>query len=164
MGLQPILRRVWALRGQRPVVEVEPRYEWTYLYGFVQPESGETYWLLLPQVTIALFNLALAEFAKAVGAGADKLILLVVDGAGWHTSGQVKVPQGIQLVQLPAYSPELQPAEKLWPLSNEGVANRHFKSLDELEAAQVERCRALATHHTLVRSHTLFEWWPRLLC
>lgn len=164
MGLQPILRRVWALRGQRPVVAVEPRYEWTYLYGFVQPESGQTYWLLLPKVNIALFNLALAEFAKAMGAGEDKLILLVMDGAGWHTSEQVQVPQGIQLVQLPAYSPELQPAEKLWPLSNEGIANRHFKSLDELETLQAERCRTLSNHQSLVRAHTLFQWWPRLLC
>ncbi len=40
VGLKPIVRRVWAKRGERPVVVVHPRYEWTYVYGFVRPESG----------------------------------------------------------------------------------------------------------------------------
>ena len=162
LGLQPILRKVWSLRGKRPVVKVEPRYAWLYLYGFVQPQSGQTFWLLLPQVNTSIFNIALQEFAKDVGAGMDKQILLVMDGAGWHTSGEVTVPEGIELIQLPAYSPELQPAEKLWPLSNEGIANRHFKDLAELEEAQSERCRALLEQPALISTYTLFSWWPRV--
>ena len=162
--MQPILPKVWARRGQRPVVKVEQRYEWLYLYGFVQPESGQTFWLLLPYVNTAVFNLALREFAQDVGAGADKQIVLVMDGAGWHTAEEVAVPEGLHLSQLPAYSPELQPAEKLWPLSNEGVANRYFKNLDELETAQVERCCRLMEQPALIRAHTLFEWWPKIAC
>ena len=162
LGLQPILRKVWSLRGKRPVVKVEPRYAWLYLYGFVQPQSGQTFWLLLPQVNTSIFNIALQEYAKDVGAGMDKQILLVMDGAGWHTSGEVTVPEGIELIQLPAYSPELQPAEKLWPLSNEGIANRHFKDLAELEEAQSERCRALLEQPALISTYTLFSWWPRV--
>jgi hypothetical protein len=44
VGLRPILRRVWAARGQRPVAIVRPRYEWTYVYAFVRPATGEAYW------------------------------------------------------------------------------------------------------------------------
>ncbi len=44
---------------------------------------------------------------------------------------------------LPSHSPELQPSERLWPLSNEGVANRYFEEIEELEEALVERCVAL---------------------
>lgn len=164
LGLQPILRKVWAPRGKRPVVKVEQRYQWLYLYGFVQPQTGRTFWLLLPSVNIAVFNIALREFAQAVGAGADKRIILVIDGAGWHTSDEVAVPEGIHLIQLPPYSPELQPAEKLWPLSNEGVANRHFTNLDKLEDAQVERCRELLKQPDLISSYTLFSWWPTIVC
>jgi hypothetical protein len=164
LGLQPILRKVWAPRGKRPVVKVEQRYQWLYLYGFVEPQSGRTFWLLLPQVNTLVFNIALQEFAREVGAGAEKQIILVMDGAGWHTSGEVEVPQGIHLIQLPAYSPELQPAEKLWPLSNEGIANRHFNNLDELEDAQVERCRVLLEQPELISSYTLFGWWPTIDC
>lgn len=164
LGLQPILRRVWSPRGKRPVVKVEQRYQWLYLYGFVQPQSGQTFWLLLPYVNTAIFNLALQAFAGEVGAGSDKQIVLVMDGAGWHTSGEVEVPHGLQVVQLPAYSPELQPAEKLWPLTNEGLANRHFSDLDELEEAQSERCRVLLGQPHLISASTMFSWWPRIDC
>jgi hypothetical protein len=146
------------------VIKVEQRYQWLYLYGFVQPQSGRTFWLVLPQVNTLVFNIALQEFARDVGAGADKQIMLVMDGAGWHTSEEVVVPAGIHLIQLPAYSPELQPAEKLWPLSNEGIANQHFADLDGLEEAQVERCRVLLEQPELISSYTLFNWWPKLVC
>jgi len=43
------------------------------------------------------------------------------------------VPDGIILLFLPPYSPELQPAERLWSLTNEPLVNRAFASLDELE-------------------------------
>lgn len=162
--MQPILRRVWAPRGKRPVVKVEQRYQWLYLYAFVQPQTGQTFWLLLPQVNTAVFSLALQEFARWVGAGRDKRVLVVMDGAGWHTSEEVGVPKGLHLIQLPPYSPELQPAERLWPLSNEGIANHHFANLDELEAAQVKRCEELLGQPELIRSYTLFSWWPSIAC
>ena len=78
LGLKPVVRRVWAPVGRRrPVARVERGYEWTYLYGFVRPESGEVYWLILPTVNVELFSMALNEFAQEVGAGKDKRVLLV---------------------------------------------------------------------------------------
>jgi hypothetical protein len=77
VGLGPIIRRVWARRGRRPVIRVQQRYEWLYLYGFVHPESGESQWLLLPSVNIEVFSIALAHFAQEVGAGPDRHIILV---------------------------------------------------------------------------------------
>jgi hypothetical protein len=62
---------------------------------------------------------ALAEFAHASGAGQGQQILSVLDRAGWHVSPQVQVPTGIHLHVLPLYSPALQPAERLWPLTAE---------------------------------------------
>ncbi len=56
-------------------------------------------------------------FAKEMGVGKDKRNLLVMDRAGWHTGGEVEVPEGIHLEFLPSGSPELQPAERLWPLN-----------------------------------------------
>lgn len=68
--------------------------------------------------------MALHEFAREVAAGEGKRILLVLDQAGWHTSGEVEIPEGIEFEFLPSGSPELQPAERLWPLTNEAIANR----------------------------------------
>jgi transposase len=164
IGLKPVIRRVWAHKGHRPVIRVQQRYEWLYVYGFAHPESGMSQWLLLPSVNVEVFNIALAHFAQAVGAGADRCIVLVLDRAGWHESGEVVVPEGIHLVFLPSYSPELQPCERLWPLTNEAVANRRFETLDELQEAQAERCVTLQSDTACVRHTTLFHWWPPCPC
>jgi len=84
----------------------------------------------------------------------------VLDGAGWHVSADLVVPEGIRLIFLPPYTPELQPAERLWPLTNEAIANRRFTSLDELDTALAKRCRALAEQPDLLKANTLFHWWP----
>jgi len=160
LGLKPIVRRVWSPVGQRPSVKVHQRYEWTYLYAFARPKSGEVHWLVLPTVNAEVFSLALEHFAKEVGAGTKKRILLVVDRAGWHTAKKLRGPEGIHLEFLPSHSPELMPAERLWPLSNEGVANRHFEQIEEQEEALAERCVALSETPELIRSYIRYRWWP----
>ncbi len=136
------------------------RYEWVYVYGFVRPKTGEAFWLVMPTVNTRAFSLALSRFAAWVGAGSDKRVLLVLDRAGWHVAEDLEVPEGLELEFLPARSPELQPAERLWPLLNEGVANRPFEDLDELEGALVERCLALSERPDLLRGLTRYHWWP----
>ena len=118
IGLKPILRRVWALKGTAVKAVVAQRYEWMYVYTCLHPESGRTSWLLLPTVNVELFSQALAIFAEEAGVGPDKRMVLLLDRAGWHTSARLIVPEGIHLVFLPPYSPEVQPAERLWPLSS----------------------------------------------
>lgn len=160
VGLKPILRRIWHPKGTPAVVSVHPRYAWSWLYGWVRPTTGETYWLILPQVNAAAASLALQAFADAVGAGPAKQIVLVLDRAGWHTAHDVVVPAGLHLVFLPAYSPELQPAERLWPLANEGLANRLFASIDHLEQALLTRLHHLRSQVDLIRTTTCYHWWP----
>jgi DDE superfamily endonuclease len=163
VGLKPIIRRVWSLRGVRPQVLVHHRYQWSYVYGFVHPPSGRTFWLLMPTVSSAAFAVALREFAAFCQAGPDKRIFLLVDRAGFHTRPAILRPTGLDLWFLPAYSPELQPAEHLWPLTNQPLVNRCFASLDDLEAVQAERCNWLQDHPDLIRSATLFHGWPSRL-
>ena len=161
LGLKPIIRKVWARVGERPIAEVNHRDEWTYLYGFVHPRTGQTEWFILPRVNTTWFNLALETFAAQAPAGADKRILLVLDGAGWHRSQDLVVPEGIHLEILPPYSPELQPAERLWRLADEPLVNRAFDQLEQLEEILEGRCRTLAdTMQPQVQALTDFYWWP----
>lgn len=155
------MRKVWAPIGERPIAAVNYRYEWTYLYGFVPPQTGDTEWFILPRVNTAWFTQALKAFAQAVGAGPDKRILLVVDGAGWHRSQKLEVPEGIHLEILPPYSPELQPAERLWRLADEPLVNRCFDQIGELEDILAERCRTLLTMNDEIRALTHYHWWHR---
>lgn len=145
IGLKPILRQVWTPPHQRPLVPVENRYEWLYVYGFGRPTTSQNFWLIMPTVSIAAFNLALQHFSVAV---ADEPLYLLMDQAGWHVSDKVQVPSHMRLRFQPAYSPELQPAEPL--------VNRHFPSLDDLKTTVIQQCQRLRTQRDRIRSATLF--------
>jgi transposase len=159
LGLKPIRRRVWAPVGQRPIALGHHRYQWLHVVAFVRPTSGETIWYLCSGLSKPFFEALLAAFALETGAGRQRHIVLVLDNAGWHGPEGLVVPEGISLVFLPPYSPELQPAERLWPLVDEPVANRHFATLADLEAVIAERCRRLDAE--TIRPHTDFHWWPK---
>ena len=99
-------------------------------------------------------------FARDAGLGPRRRAVVVLDGAGWHGGRDLRVPDGVHLVFLPPYSPELQPAERLWPLINEGVANRTFANLAQLNASVEKRCLALDEDRDHVRRLTRYHWWP----
>jgi hypothetical protein len=146
----------------RPEAAVQHRYQWCYLYACVPPPPGRTVWLLLPPVSLAAFTVALSEFARAMGTDRGAQVVFVCDGAGWHVSPQVQVPAGVHLHVLPPSSPELQPAECLWPLTNEALANRHFQDLDALQEVQAQRCLTLQAMPEVIRAHTNVHWWPQI--
>jgi hypothetical protein len=160
LGLQPVVRRVWAPRGQRPVAWINPRYEWLWVYGFVHPPTGATYWLEMPRVNVEAMEAALAAFARDMGIDAAHRVVLVVDRAGWHTSKRLALPEGLELWYLPAYTPQLNPAERLWPLVREAVANWPMGSYAELSRVVGARCVALAADPLQVCRATNYHWWP----
>jgi transposase len=127
--------------------------------AFVQPTSGETVWYLSTGLSKPFFEALLAAFARQTGAGRERSVVLVLDNAGWHGPKGLAVPDGISLVFLPPYSPELQPAERLWTLVDEPIVNRHVATLAELDTTIAERCRRLDA--TTIKPHTDFRWWPK---
>lgn len=162
LGLLPVPRRVWAPCGVRPTAWVQRRYDWLYVYAIVRPTTGQNWWCLLPTVNTAAMTLALAAFAADEGIDATHRAVIVLDRAGWHTTTKLPLPEGIDLVFLPPASPELQPAERLWTLVDEPVANRVFADLDELEATLLTRCQTLRADPTRIQGHTRFHWWQEL--
>lgn len=158
IGLQPILRRVWAPVGKRPIATTHTRYQWLYVYGFVHPQDGRTSWLLLPTVNTLVMNLALRTFHQEANPNGDKIILLLIDQAGFHTSKNLEVPPSILFFPLPPYTPELQPTECVWPLLREPVANKTFVNLDELQNTLVKRCQWLIQNPLTVQGAVAFSW------
>ncbi len=125
----------------------------------MQPTTGEALWHLCNGLSKPFFAELLAAFARQTGAGRKRHIVLVLDNAGWHGPEGLAVPDGISLVFLPPYSPELQPAEHLWPLVDEPIVNRHVVSLDELSAIVAARCCQLDA--ATLKPHTDFHWRPK---
>ncbi len=162
LGLQPVTRQVWVEYGETAIATVNWKREWLWLYAFVQPQTGETYWWLLPYVNTELFNRVLKDFAEHFKIGPAKRVILPLDQAGWHTSKDLEVPEGIHLFHLPPYSPELQPAERLWPFVNEPIVNQAFSSMDVLEEVVYRRCQRLLHQQALIRGLTFYHWLPRI--
>lgn len=158
-GLKPVLRRVWAPTGERPLGEVDGRYEWLWLFAATHPRTGRVFWLILPRLDAECAQAFLDAFAEEY-ARAGRRLLLVWDGAPAHRATTLRVPERISLLSVPAYTPELNPSERVWPLVKEGVANRAHSSLDELEQRVCSRCQKIKAEE--VSARTKYYWWPEL--
>lgn len=162
LGLKPISRRVWALKGQRPGSCGRTRYEWLYVYAFARPRTGESFSALLPRVKAERMGQALAAFAAHADPKGRKVLVVLVDNAGWHVAKRLVIPPNVVLHYLPPCTPELQPAEPFWPLVREAVANRSIGRMDRLRAILRRRLRYLVDHPQVVQPVIGFRWTQRL--
>jgi transposase len=157
LGLKPALRRVWAPCGERPTALADPQYEWLRLFAAVRPKSGLVFRLVLPHLTAEMMQLFLDEFARQYATEGKRLVP-VLDGASAHRARSLQTPERIAVVSLPAYTPELNPAERLRPLVKEGVANRTHDNVGALEETVCTRCQRITTAQ--VAALTNYHWWP----
>ncbi len=132
----------------------------SFLYGFARPATGQTFTVLLPRVNVERMTEALAAFAAHADPGGKKLLLVVVDNAGWHRARRLPVPANVRLHFLPPCTPELQPVEPFWVLVREAVANDTFDRLADLRRVIRRRCRRLAEDRATVRGAVGFRWRP----
>src|SRR5262249_34094741 len=144
--------------GHRPRSCGQTKYEWLYVYGFARPGTGETFTLIVPRVKVERMAEALAAFAAHADPGGEKVLVLIVDRAGWHTAKRLTVPPNVRLHFPPRCTPELQPAEPFWALVREGVANDTFDRLADLRRVVRHRCRRLAGDPNTVRGAIGFRW------
>lgn len=152
------MRRTWALKGQRPTALHRPCYQWLYTYGFVHPNTGESCFLLLPRVNTKVMQIALNTFVQQVNQDNQKLIILLLDQAGWHSTQRLGVPEGIILYPIPAYTPQLNPTECVWPLLRERLANHVWDDLDTMDAVLSQRCLWLMQNPLVVKGAVSFAW------
>ena len=162
LGLKPITRRVWWLKGHRPTSGGRAKYEWLYVFGFARPATGQTFTVILPRVKVERMADALAAFAAHADPKGEKVLVLVVDNAGWHRAKRLPVTANVRLHFLPPCTPELQPVEPFWALVREAVANETYDRLADLRRVVRRRCRRLAGDRATVLGAIGFHWAIRL--
>ena len=128
---------VWAPVGSRPVMVRDNRHDSAYLFGAICPERGFGAAIIVPAANTDAMSEHLAEIATQVTPGAHAV--LICDGAGWHQSGgELRVPDNITLLALPAYCPELNPMENVWQYLRE---NKLCAKVWDSYEAIVDACR-----------------------
>lgn len=151
----------WAPKGIRPKVPRQIVRTYIYVYSAVCMALGKMTSLILPYANTEMMNIFLRHVAADFK---DYFVIMLLDGAGWHKSGRLVVPENIRLVNLPPYSPELNSAEHIWEyLRENAMPNIAFKSLDHLERALSEHLMILENDPDRVRSMTYFPYL-RITC
>ena len=129
-GLHTEMRRVWTVRGKRPVFARQIKYQWDYLYGALSVIGGEAHFAHLPAVSQQWDEHYLRDLATT---DADAVHVVIRDQAGFHLrDGDPRLPANVRIVDLPPYSPELNPCEQLWDVLRDAIANRVFATITKL--------------------------------
>ena len=149
-------RPCWAPAGIRPKVASQLIREYIYLYGAVAPKDGTCVYLIMPTSNTACFQTFLDVLSRKF---ARQDILLVLDGAPNHRSGQLVVPDNISLLFLPPYAPELNPKENLWDEIREKIfKNYALKSIDHVQQKLREAILYIERNPDVVKSMTSFPY------
>lgn len=107
--------------------------------------------LLSPNINTNIVNVFLEQFNQETSPNVHAVI--VWDQAGFHTSKDLKVPENVTIVPLPAYSPELNPVENLWHyLRSHYWANRSYDNYDDLRYAAIDAWQNAALNPGIVKS------------
>ena len=101
--------RQWARTGTRPRQAKDQRYKSVYLFGAICPARGKGAALVMPFANTDAMQAHLEEISRAVAPKSHAVMLM--DRAGWHTTGQLDMPENITVVLLPSSAPELNPVE-----------------------------------------------------
>jgi transposase len=129
----------WALKGERPSRPCQDEFENGYIFGAVEPNSGQHHFLVTTEVCKEFMQHFLNSFSRTLGRGVHAM--LVLDNAGWHTTARLTVPSNVSLHFLPSYSPDLNPVENLWDFMKDNfLCNRVMKGGREIIRVGVDAC------------------------
>jgi transposase len=137
----------WFKTGERTSLKTCLGFKNFYIYSAVGSLTGDNFHLVLPSVDTECMNAFLQEFSLHLE---NRNALLILDGAGWHKSQNLNIPQNIKFINLPAYSPELNPTEKLWEyIKNHTIKNKFYDCIEKLEKVVSEFIAGLTSEQIM---------------
>jgi transposase len=129
-GLFTRAGRTLTAKGVKPICKFQQVFLSTYLFGAFSPINGDSFLLELPFCNGETFQLFLNQFSLKKK---EELKIIVLDNGAFHKAKALKIPENIMLIFLPPYSPELNPAEKIWAKFKRQFTNQFFKTMKDLE-------------------------------
>jgi transposase len=146
--------RGFAPAGMRPCTPHQIIRQAIYAFAAIEPQTGTMTSLIFPTANTDMMTLFLKHVSQQF---AHSFIIMQVDGASWHRSQQLQLPENIRLIFQPPYSPETNPVEHIWEeLREKYFANRVFPSLDALQDHLCSALIELSSSTDLICSMTYF--------
>lgn len=152
LGLHGQVRRVWAPVGEKVEQLLQIQYKWSHLVLAVCPSRGEVRWRWVPNLKGPTLAPIAAEWF-----GSRAPVVLVWDGAPGHRNHAVAAT-GVRRVLLPPYSPELDPAERVFRAIRPEVEGQVYATLEEKQAIVEAWLRNFGADPARVRSLTAWSW------
>ena len=118
--------RMLTAKGVKPICISHQVRISTWLFGIFSPITGEHLLMEFPNCNADNFQLFLNEISSA---NPKTLMIIVLDNGTFHKAKKLEIPDNIKFLFLPPYSPELNPAEKMWARLKRAFTNKLFKSL-----------------------------------
>ena len=130
-GLMSVIRRCWTIKGHRPKVIHNDKYEWGYIYGAADILTGKVEFIYSPTVSLEWSK---AFLEQLVLTDPSSIHIILWDRAGFHPEALTgELSEIVRFVPFPAYSPDLNPIEPLWNVVKQEIANSIWNTLDEIE-------------------------------
>jgi len=127
-------------KGVKPICKVQEIYKSTWLYGSFSPTTGDNFILEFPVCDSVCFQVFLDMFSKIKP---NELLVMVLDNASFHKAKKLVVPSNVRFIFLPPYSPELNPAEKIWQQFKRAFTNKLFETIEQMRDFIVEMIKSL---------------------
>ena len=147
-------RRCWAPEGIRPCTPHQIIRQYLSVFTAVAPQSGEMVSLVFPMCDTNTMTIFLEHVSQQFP---TSFIVMQVDGASWHRSHELQVPENIHLLFQPPYSPEVNPVEHICDdMREKHFSNRQFISLDALQERLCTVLNDLSSRPKYICSMTYF--------
>ena len=130
-GLKTHIGKCLTARGVKPIVKYQHAFKNTYLYGSFSPINGDFFVYEIQGTTSEIFYSYIKAFSEYKP---SEFKIIVIDNAGFHSLSKYKIPNNIAFVRIPAYSPELNPSEKIWAYIKQFYKNKVFEKLDNVKS------------------------------
>ena len=155
-GLMTKQKRVLVSKGVKPIAQYQHSYQWLWLWGCFSPVNGHSFYWETPLVSNDIFENFLKDFSNQ---NPRELKIVIIDNAGFHASQNIAIPENIKLIRIPPYTPELNPAEKVWQWMKAKTAMKLFKDVKTLQKKITEMVNQLSPE--LIKSITAYELYTK---
>ena len=158
-GLLTLSHKALTVKGVKPLCNYQHRFDNTYLFGAFSPINRNLLLLEMPQCNSSNFQTFLEHLGKE---DEQEFKILILDNGAFHHAKSLIIPDNIALLFLPPYSPELNPAEKVWWMIKRELKMKLFKTIEELQEALSAAVKKLCTQ-SAIKQLTAFAYYQNII-